>query len=339
MRHLEFRNKRDKNGLLLKNAAYSLSYDFTNHCIDIISKYEIYGKLSSYFGEKNIEFHFRKFLLLEFLPIAHQLTIKQWDDENNDNGGIVSIDASTFNCSELLKTIELIKNDNLIFDFNGSLTVFQKAKKKYRPLVKILKKIQIYLNRISPFSYSNNENVTSLDSANSSRVALSLGEGFDLNKRSNIFWLADSDIDPSSVLIYFSSSKMTAKRINSKQSESLIRKLKEKKLQWVDLKEWSAPNKLHLGNNIIDFIKNKKPDNKIHKWILMESYNLIREINYWYSFFQYFDIKIHSDFNEHAIDTIAKQIALDRLNGVSFIAQRSYPEYVKGKFYCSLTIE
>ena len=174
MSHLEYRNKRDNIGLLLKNAAYSLSYDFTNHCIDIISKYEIYGKLSSYFDEKYIEFYFRKTIFYEFLPIAHQLTIKQWDDENNDNSGIVSIDASSFNCSELLKTIQLIKNDNLIFDFNGSLTVFQRAKKIYKPLIKILKKILIYLNRISPFSYSNNENVTSLDSANSSRTASKL---------------------------------------------------------------------------------------------------------------------------------------------------------------------
>ena len=42
MQHLDYRNKRDNSGHLLKNTAYSLSHDFTDHCIDIISNYEIY---------------------------------------------------------------------------------------------------------------------------------------------------------------------------------------------------------------------------------------------------------------------------------------------------------
>jgi len=325
MNSLEYRNKRDKSGLLLKNSAYSLTADFVDECIEILSKYQVYDDLVRSFNKQYIEFYFRKLIFYEFLPIAHQLTIKQWDDENYSNNEVTIIDSSSFKCRELLNTISFIKNDNIIFDPSGSLSFPQRIRKNFTPLVK--KTIAIFSSFLSPF-FINNQKVTLLDSSNSSRIAVFLTEGVDLTKRSNIFWLPDSNIDPLSVVVYFS--------LGKKDSESIISKLKENNLQWVNLRGWKSKNRFQLGKSILDSKKKYKKNqyDKTQKWLLNEVTFLINDINYWYAFFKQLNIRIHSDNTEYGVETIVKQIALDKLNGVSFVSQRSYPDSLKGKFYC-----
>ena len=323
MNSLEYRNKRDQDGLLLKNSAYSLTSDFVDECFEAISKYKVYEGLVSSFDKQYIESYFKKLFFYDFLPIAHQLTIKQWDEENAQNDEVTTIDASSFSCIELIENSRLIKNDNLIFDYGTSITFAQKAKQKCKPLVK---KIFLFLKRISLFNSLNYQNVLSIESIDDLKIAVAFSEDLDLTKRSEICWLADPNIDPSSVLIYF-------KNNESQKNKSIRAKLKENNLQWIDLNLLSLPTKFHLGNNIIDSIKNTKSDNKIHKWVLRESKKLIYEINYWYSFFQYFDIKVHSNQAEYGLDTIVQQIALEKFGGVSFLMQRSYLDSLKGKFY------
>jgi hypothetical protein len=323
MNSLEYRNKRDKTGLLLKNSAYSLCYDFVDECMEILSKSEVYEDLVLSFNNQYIEFYFRKLIFYEFLPIAHQLTIKQWDDKNDLNNGVVTIDSSSFKCSELLETIPLIKNYNVIFNSDGSFTFLQSIKKKYKPSVK---KALVSFNNLFSNFYINNQNNYLLGSTNSSRIGVFLTEGLDLNKRSNIFWLPDSNIDHSSVLIYFS--------LGKKASKSIILKLKEHNLQWVNLRSWKSENKFQIGQSILDSIKNnKKTHTKTHKWLLSEIGILINDINYWYSFFQQFNIRVHSDNTEYGVEIIAKQIALHELNGISFTPQRSFLDCQKGKTY------
>ena len=99
-----------------------------------------------------------------------------------------------------------------------------------------------------------------------------------------------------------------------KDAKSIISKLKEHNLQWVNLRGWKSKNKFQLGKSILSSPKkNKKKYNKTQEWLINEISSLINDINYWCSFFQQFNIKIHSDITEMGVATIVKQISLDKI--------------------------
>ena len=324
MQSLQYKNKRDKNGRLLKYSAYKLAADFVNHSIEAISKYKIYKDLSQSYNKQYIEFYFRKLIFYEFLPIAHQLVIKEWDYNHNHNNGNLSIDASTLTCNELLNTFQNIDN-SVIFDYKGSLSGLQFFKRKYR---NTLKKAIFFYHRVL---YSLETKSSKLSKNNSPKIAVFLVEGLDLSKRSDIFWLSDSKIKPSSVLIYFSLKRSDAKPV--------ISELKKKNIQWVNLRGWSCKNKSYLEKDAFNLSKKNNFSTNIQDWLNYEVEYLLNNINYWYSFFKYFKIKVHSDKTEYGLETIVKQISLEKLNGISFVSQRSNIDPQKGLFYAYYPVD
>jgi hypothetical protein len=116
-------------------------------------------------------------------------------------------------------------------------------------------------------------------------------------------------------------------------SKEIIKYIEGKGGDWVNVFYWSDyPRDIEKTDLLI--IENiVEPLDCIHKWLLFEVKTLLIEVNYWYHFFKKFNIKVHSDATEYGLDIIIKQIALDKLNAVSFSSQRSYLDNQLGKLY------
>ena len=90
---------------------------------------------------------------------------------------------------------------------------------------------------------------------------------------------------------------------------------------------------LSKNNEILKSSKKISSLDSIHKWLFLESRELIFNINYWYSFFHFFNISVHNEQTENGQEVIVKQIALCKLNAITFSSQRSYLDNIIGRFY------
>ena len=93
-----------------------------------------------------------------------------------------------------------------------------------------------------------------------------------MSRRSSLFWLPDTNIDKSSLLIYFS--------VGNTEVESVITKLKKHNLQWVNIKKWYNLENHHLADNIIKSIRRTNSNDNIHKLLTYEICNLIYNVTF-----------------------------------------------------------
>ena len=315
----QYLEKRDLNNLLLHNSAYTLSSHFVEDCMEIISKYEIYNELSSYYQKQYIEFYFKKLLFYSFLPIAHQLVINNWDKENNNFIGVADINTSSFPSFELLNLVAPASpNQRYTGKLKSKLLINIKKIYKYVKL-----SIDLSIGRFLIFS-TNFKNL-SIKNGQGKKISALIAEGANLNNRSSIFWLQDNNINPSDVLVYFN--------LNRKKSLQLTELLNAHNVNWVNLRYWKNQQKISSNYAILKSSKNISSFDPIQKWLLSEARTLIFNIDYWYSFFKNFNVSVHQDHTERGQNVIVKQIALCKLNALSFSSQRSSLDNVVGRFY------
>jgi len=320
MSKLKFGSKRDSNGLLLHNSAYKLSHKVVDDCMDVIDKYEVYKWLIRCYDAKYVEFYFRKTFFYAFLPIANQLVIHRWNRKNCNSNKGVGIDVSNFPSFELLK---LVWPTNYEAEYYRTikgrfLSKLHKVKKRYKKVT------QLYVDAM----YGDRVRFKSKSILihGNKKIAVKNCEGIDLKKRSSIFWLESNQVDRSDILIYFDSehSKCT----------SLIKSLEMLHVNWVNIRGWQYKSKSLKYTSELRYLKRIHSFDAVHNWLREESILLMHNIDYWYSFFLEFNIKVHSDNQEHGLDVVEKQIALSRLNSVSFSYQRSYLDNLVGRFFC-----
>jgi len=317
MYKIEYRDKRDQNGLLLQSKAYALSHNFVDKCMGVIGEYEVYKKITEVYDEHYVEFYFRKMFFYSFLPIADQLSINEWDRMEGNYDGIAQIDVTSFPCFELL---------SIVYPANSHVQYVSTTKSKFSSF-------KLWLRRRHKFAIKGIFNFfvniflrTSCSKYidNSGAIAVNIGTEMDLKKSSAVYWVLSQELNKSNILIYFTS--------KYKRSKNLIREIERLELNWVNTYYWS-PKLTKFINKFGFFKSDTNLFDNIDDWISLEADVLIENVNYWYSFFERFDIKIHSDPAEHDLVTIVKQIALNKLGGISFSSQRSYPDNQLGKFY------
>lgn len=322
MTKLEFIDKRDANGLLLFNSAYKLSHDFVDNCMKIIVEYDIYRNLTYHYDEEYIEFYYRKLFFYAFLPIANQLVINNWDNESNDFPVCADIDISSFPSFDLLNIVAPASTNHRYTGIMKTKLLFQ-----LRNIFKCIKYIKhsLELSIGSFLSFSTNLKNISLKKKHGKKISAEIVEGANLNNRSSIFWLQDDNINPSDVLVYFN--------LKGKKSLQLIEKLDSHNVSWVNLRYWKNKQKAPSNLEILKSSKSLKSSDPVYKWLFSEASKLIINVEYWYSFFDKFNVAIHQDQTERGQEVILKQIALCKLNSLSFSSQRSYLDNITGRFY------
>jgi hypothetical protein len=310
-------DKRDENGVLLRYSGDELAYEVANNALRIIKNTRTYDSLVESFPHKYIDLYYEKMFYLDFLPIAHQLVIYQHDKRHLGEDYLNNIDVSSFPSKILLQEIWPEPGISYSKPYNFQL------KKKAKIIYKSVKE-NIILSRILNFTNQNS------DKKNLQvNIAVNYQEGFDLNKRSDIFWYPKSGIKAESVIIYYENPQMMLVGNTEQTAQEFFRKCGFKQIK---LWEWRAPINHKFNDKLIKF-KSLKQTNEIEKWLNKNAYSLCKNILYWTSFFEAHGIKIHHEPVESGINIIIKQIALHNLGGCSVGKLRSYPPTnIKGGF-------
>ena len=105
MTKLQYLDKRDEKGVLLRYSAHELAFDVASRAFDLISSNEIYSVLVSKIPQKYVDLYYQKMVYEAFLPLAHQLVIYRHDKQNSGNVPVNAINANNFPSSALLEKI------------------------------------------------------------------------------------------------------------------------------------------------------------------------------------------------------------------------------------------
>lgn len=161
-------------------------------------------------------------------------------------------------------------------------------------------------------------------------VATHYAEGINMKRRSDLFWYPESKIDPKRVLIYLDRS------YNHPITGECLSRIESMGMRWVSLgwrrdlpfclKSVWRPS-LKKGGLLRAFLKKSdrdgRPCNREEEWLFHASVDFLRQIDYWQSFYQHFNVKIHLDPIEGGIQNVAQNIALDFVGGIRVGKQRS----------------
>ena len=300
-------DKRDKNGLLLSYSAFDLADEISNYCFKEIEKTEIYEILAKEFQKKYLEMYFKTFFYINAVPIAHKVVLNEWEATNKSKN-FVKVNIKLFPIQKYLKDFFDSKNINFVNKID-----FLFIKTKALENLRLLK--SVFLKKIN-FSKKNQCQFISDPS-----IAVCYNDGLNLDKRSDIFWLKKSKINPENIILYFENKLLMNRHGKDK---ILFKKLDSLKINYIKLWELENEHLESLFQNIIEKLKKLKIHKKEIKNLQLISINLMKRINFWFVFFKKFNVKIHTDPKEYMFETIIKQLALRKLDGCSIGKLRSH---------------
>ena len=322
MSNFQYLDKRDDRGVMLRYSAIEMIYEMTQKAYKYIDQNEIINILSSQMPIKYVELYYKKMLYEALSPIAHQIKIHHYDKKNIDPFPKRKIDAENFPCIDLLKKIWLDDYDELKLSYLNkinkdiSVTVKQKLKNTYYYV-----KSHLLSQQHSNISWQQN--------LGSGKIAVNYIEGFDANKRSDIFWLENSGIDPSSVVVYYESPQMMTRLDAEQTGQEFFDTLGIKQI-----KLWQYfPKKNEDFEKLKLELRSIKNNNSIDAWLNRTAINLCNRCSFWLDFFVKNNVKIHMDPTEWGLETIIKQIAIYKAGGLYVGKLRSYPTNIKGGFF------
>jgi len=320
-------NKRDNNKLLLSFSAHELAANISKYCLNKIKDYNIYKILINAFPGPYVTMYFKELFYRDFLPIAHQIVIYKWHVNQTGKRYKKSISIQGFLSKELLS---LVWFDKII-----PFTYKPRHKDLKRGIKDILRshnhkviKARYFLR--SRFSSKVQKRTENFSQNSEGIIAVNYVEGINRNKRSDLFWLHDSGVDPSSVLVYFENKKKMGRY---EDTDKVISKLDDIGVKWIKLWEWNDLQPVAVFTALQRQMRNNQPADHIERRIYKESKYLLSMVKYWYSFFKYMNVKIHYNSSESGSSPIVKQIALNLLGGCSLGKLRSYPTKHKGTFF------
>ena len=326
MAEFQYLDKRDGNGLLLTYSAYGLAHDVSLRSFKKIQEYSVYNKLVETLPDKYVEIYFKRLFYHSFLPIAHKIVLYDWHMKNCIKPPTEKINIDSFPSIELLQFVwptDLIQfaskpgSHKLKTNLNNCIRSFYRKGLRWERIL-----------RSKLFTQSQSKYI--LSSKEKNVVAVNYIEGVNKNKRSDLFWLNNSGIKPSSTLVYFESKKMMT---HHDYTDKEINRLKEYGVHWIKLWNWHSFKKVEFIDSLRKKIKKNKPCDPIEKWLSRASHLLLDEVEYWYLFFNEFNVRIHLDPKVGFFNSIVKQIALTKLGGCSIGKIRSYICNYKGAVF------
>ena len=300
-------DKRDKNGLLLSYSAFALANEISNYCFKKIEKTEIYEILVTEFQKNYLEMYFKTFFYINAVPIAHKVVLNEWETTNRSKN-FVKVNIKLFPIQEYLKDFFESKNINFV-NKTDSLFIKTKTLENLRLLKSaFMKKINFYKKNKYQF-------------ISEPSIAVCYNDGINPDKRSDIFWLEKSEIVPENIILYFEN-KLSMNRYE--KDKILFKKIDRLKISYIKLWELENEHLESFSQDIIKKLKKLKTHKKEIKNLQSISINLMKRINFWFSFFKKFNVKIHMDPKEYMFETIIKQLALRKLDGCSIGKLRSH---------------
>ena len=303
-------DKRDNGGLLLGYSAYEMAHRISTHCFEKTKETEIYKILKLAFENDYLEIYFKTLYFEDAIFIAHKIVINDWEKQNISNHNLHKINIKSFLVEKYLQDF-LVLND-IKFQNTIDVTIIKKQ------FLKITRDIKFYLKKKIIKLLGKKKTIENFNEA----IGVAFGEGLNIDKRSDLFWLKNSRIKPENVILYFDYHHSINKHYEKKQD--ILNSIKKYNIRTIHLWEWNDNSKVDFVEELNIKLKELnvyKTEEKVLKQI---SLVLIKRVQFWYLFFKKLNIKIHLESFEQGTENIVKQLSLHKLDGCSVGKLRSH---------------
>jgi len=284
--------------------------------------------LSSLVPDLFSDLYFQRRIKQEIYPIIRSMCVIDWHIRNNSPLKKTYVRIPTqHGLVDLLKkhwpspTIHLRLDSKLDFRY----LIHQKVDFVYNQVRQCVKRLIRTLLR--------NYRLTDPPNMPEHSIAIHYSEGIDENSRSDLFWYRQSGIAPERILVFFDSFNSDSSGTRKPIDSDTIRIIEEKNMQWVCLERLKTSSalvpywdKTHVNQelcNTFNKISSGLPRSLLDKWIHNTSQSLLREVDYWQSFYSFFNIKLHIESEEGTDRGVAQRIAMDNIDGIHIGKQRS----------------
>ena len=171
----------------------------------------------------------------------------------------------------------------------------------------------------------------SIPSSNSTVIAQHYAEGFDPTRRSDLFWYPGSRVEPHRILVYFQEGDS---HVPKSHPSPEFQQLEGWGMRWVELDRsvanldlppvlnWTLPAST-LVTRFRQALSSTKPRDPMDRWVTWASEFLLRDVEYWRSFYEKHNVKVLFDPEEGYYRDIAQSVALDLSDGIRLGKQRS----------------
>jgi hypothetical protein len=305
---------RSADGAVLWYEAQKEASGYAVRLSQLIARMPIYGRLAGKFPSPRPLLYFQFAIRKEIYPFILQACVIKW---HQDNGRRISPEERVVTVP-MTGVFILLKD---CWDFNGVPLKFKTAgpsapfmrfgytlKDLARDFVKErmedVNRLYVRFRGNSSFAQEKTEG---------GDIACHYAEGVDPSRRSDLNWYPGSGVDPNNVLIYFDTNDYKAgKPIDA----NIIKGLEAKGFRWVALKKdiiegqgprYWKPRPIPRGA----LCKKRLMRNEAEKWIVETWNRMMRQVYYWRSFYDDFDIKIHYITEEGVDVNISQAIAFD----------------------------
>ncbi|MCP4268648.1 MAG: hypothetical protein GY777_24220 [Candidatus Brocadiaceae bacterium] len=329
---IDMGDKRCEDGSLLRWQVEKEASKTAFNMVQCLHDNATYMKLLNIFSEKKLSLLFATYFKEKIYPVVAELIILNWYRRNGTDISQKSIMCCWVPWFSLLEATWPEQGIPLIFEpqewnlKNGIKELTRKFLLNHNILPQNIRSnpfgILRDIFRVNNGFLNNESSILN----NKSRIAVCYREGIDNGKRSDLFWLPDSQIASGQVLVYFDG--IVQESVTMKD----LSKLEEMEIQWVSLLKGCVPTRndnFWLPDSKEDlsrFIANDETLPRsllLERWLLKFSTNLMSRVNYWKAFFESFNININIDITEYGIENIIKNMAMDLVGGVCIGKERS----------------
>ena len=296
---MHFLDKRSKNKELLICKSFLLSRKITEKYAKIFNNSTFNSFLSKNLSKKLVISYFKKKFFYENIDVFNQIVINEHDKKYNQK---IIYDSS--DQKKILKTL----NKNLFSKYKVDAINRKKSLKSFFSVLKpsyykLLKLINLKKRKID---------------FKRPKIAISLVEGLDPSFKSDVYW--DPQIkNKKDVVIYIEAPYLLRK---FKQQIPYIENLKKNGTAIINL--WEEESYQDNFKDLLQDLKNIKTKSFLDSYLKNNSIELVMRVNFWINFFKKYNIKIHIDSDDLKFDNIAKQIALELIDGCSIGKIKSY---------------
>ena len=264
-----------------------------------------------FFQNDYLEMFFRSLYFNEAMPIAHKITLNEWEIKNRTGNHLSKINIKLFQVKEYLQDFLILNNIK-----------FENTIDAYVIKLKFLKIYHYFKNFIKKVIFIIRKKKQTIENSNV-KIAVGYNEGIDLDKRSDLFWLKNSKINPNDIILYF---EYRSQLNRHKKKKDLLKNIKKLGVQTINLWEHDNTSEVDFLTELTVGLKNLNFSSSEKKSLEKISLKLINRFKYWYLFFKKFNIKIHMDAKDFGQDIIIKYLALSKLGGCSLGKLRSHVE-------------
>lgn len=299
MSELSFKNSRSKSKEILKFRCEKYIEKVANLILKQIYNTHIYNHIKKSEFKDDFDIFISKYLFQELKPYISKIFIikhKKYDFKNQ---------------------IILVKKKELFF----------LLKHLYKNKVKFTNVDNNFKNFLNHIRYFINKNLLfNLSKKNrykNKKIGVSYIEGFDENKKNDLFWYDKKIFKSSEIVIYFQD-KYLKFRHDKKFKGEALNYFKKNEIKTVDLSKFQKIYHIEFIYNLKKIIKKNKSENIYEIFFEKILNDFFKKIEFWYSFFSDENINIDITHLEVGTDIIAKKIAINLLNGCSVKKIRSY---------------